>query len=73
MIFLMKQLAKNNKTVVYQIFTETGHGKGPMDGLGACIKQTVKSTITCNPNGIISNTGDLMQYMADLSNICILT
>ena len=73
MIFLMKQLAKNNKTVVYQIFTETGHGKGPMDGLGACIKQTVKSTITYNPNGIISNTGDLMQYMADLSNICILT
>ena len=44
-----------------------------MDGLGACIKQTVKSTITCNPNGIISNTGDLMQYMADLSNTCILT
>ena len=39
----------------------------------ACIKQTVKSTITYNPNGIISNTGDLMQYMADLSNICILT
>ena len=44
-----------------------------MDGLGACIKQTIKGTITYNPNGIISNTGELMQYMADLSNICILT
>ena len=73
MIFLMKQLAKNNKTVVYQIFIQTGHGKGPMDVLGACIKQTIKGTITYNPNGIISNTGELMQYMADLSNICILT
>ena len=73
MIFLMKQLAKNNKTVVYQTFTESGHGKAPMDGLGACIKQTIKGTITYNPNGIISNTGELMQYMADLSNICILT
>ena len=72
MIFLMKQLAKNNKTVVYQIFIQTGHGKGPMDVLGACIKQTIKGTITYNPNGR-SNTGELMQYMADLSNICILT
>ena len=72
MIFLMKQLAKNNKTVVYQTFTESGHGKSPMDGLGACIKQTIKGTITYNPNGR-SNTGELMQYMADLSNICILT
>ena len=72
MIFLMKQLAKNNKTVVYQTFTESGHGKAPMDGLGACIKQTIKGTITYNPNGR-SNTGGLMQYMADLSNICILT
>ena len=72
MIFLMKQFAKSNKTVVYQIFTESGHGKAPMDGLGACIKQTIKGTITYNPNGR-SNTGELMQYMADLSNICILT
>ena len=49
------------------------HGKGPMDGFGACIKQTIKDTITYNPNGIISNTEELMQYMPDLSNICIST
>ena len=39
-----------------------------MDGLGACIKQTIKDTITFNPNDTISKTGELMQYMADLSN-----
>ena len=33
MIFLV-----NNKTHVYCIFRQAGHGKGPMDGLGACIK-----------------------------------
>ena len=63
MIFLV-----NNKTDVYWIFRQAGHGNGPMDGLGACIKQTIKDTITFNLNDIISNTGELMQYMADLSN-----
>ena len=63
MIFLV-----NNKTDVYWIFRQAGHGNGPMDGLGACIKQTIKDTITFDPNDIISNTGELMQYMADLSN-----
>ena len=58
----------NNKTDVYWIFRQAGHGNGPMDGLGACIKQTIKNTITFNPNDTISNTGELMQYMADLSN-----
>ena len=63
MIFLV-----NKKTDVYWIFRQAGHGNGPMDGLGACIKQTIKDTITFNPNDIISNTGEIMQYMADLSN-----
>ena len=69
----MKQWAKNNKTDVYWIFTEAGHGKGAMDGLGACIKETLKDTIMFNPNGIISNKGELKQYMANLLNICIST
>ena len=52
---------------------EAGHGKRPMDGLGACIKQTIKDIITYNPGGIISNIEELMQCMPDLSNICIST
>ena len=61
MIFLA-----NNKTDVYWIFRQGGNRA--MNGLGACIKQTIKDTITFDPNDIISNTGELMQYMADLSN-----
>ena len=39
-----------------------------MDGLGACIKQTIKDTITFNPCGR-SNTREFVQYMAGLSSI----
>ena len=43
--------------------------KGPMAWmvLGACIKQIIEDKITCNPNGIISNTYEIMEYMPDLS------
>ena len=58
----MNQWAKN-KADVYWIFTESGHGKWPINGLGAWIKQTIKDTITYNPNGIMSNTGELMQCL----------
>ena len=61
----MKQWAKNIKIDVYWIFTETGHGKGPMDVVGACIEQTIKHTIAYNSNG--------MQHIAELTNIYIST
>ena len=73
MVFLIKQWAKNNKIDVYWIFAEAGHGKRPMDCVGACIKQTIKNIIAYNSNNVKSNTEDLMQYMPELSNICILT
>ena len=59
-MFLIKYRAKINKIDVYWIFTEVGHGKGPIDGVGECIKQTIKNTIAYNPNGIICNTEELM-------------
>ena len=43
-----------------------------MDGVETCIKQTIEDTIAYNPNGIIGNTEELMQYMPELSSICIL-
>ena len=44
-----------------------------MDGVETCIKQTIEDTIAYNPDDIIRNTEELMQYMPELSNICILT
>ena len=32
-VFLTKKWAIENQIDVYWIFTETGHGKGPMDGM----------------------------------------
>ena len=45
-IFLIKQWAVKNGIDVIWVFTETGHGKGPMDGVGAAIKSKVKDTIS---------------------------
>ena len=37
--FLAKKLAESNKIDASWIFTETDHGKGPMDGVGARVFQ----------------------------------
>ena len=44
-LFLSKQWAVSNKIEICWIFTETDHGKGPMDGLGGAMKATIKDTI----------------------------
>ena len=40
-IFLAKKWAIENNIQIYWIFTESGHGKGPMDGVGASVKHTI--------------------------------
>ena len=44
-LFFSKQWAVSNKIEICWIFTETDHGKGPMDGLGGAMKATIKDTI----------------------------
>ena len=39
----------------------------PMDGVGAAIKSVVKDTIAFNPNGVIRNTAQLMDYLPSMS------
>ena len=36
--FLAKKFAESNKIDAFWILTKTGHGKGPMYGVGAVIK-----------------------------------
>ena len=55
------------------VFTESGHSKGPMDGVGGGIKRVVKDTIAYNPNGVIRNTEQLMGYLPVTPNIVIET
>ena len=43
-----------------------------MDGVGAALKKSIKDTLAYNPDKVISNTEQLMQYLPD-SNITITT
>ena len=42
--FLTKRFAEENDVVTW-IFTESGHGNGPMDGVGANIKNSIGNAI----------------------------
>ena len=43
--FLAKKFAESNKIDVSWIFTETGHGKGHMNGVGAAIKNAIDDAV----------------------------
>ena len=43
--FSGKKSAESNTNDVSWIFTETGHGKGPMDGVGAAIKNAIDDVV----------------------------
>ena len=73
MVFLIKVWAKTNNINVIWVYTETGHGKGPMDGVGASIKHIVKDTIAYNPNGVIANTEQLFNHLPIMPQVHIST
>ena len=72
-VFLMKGWAKQSGINLTWVFTETGHGKGPMDGVGRGIKQTVHDTIAYNPNAVIRNTEQLLNHLPVMPKIFINT
>ena len=64
-VFLTKQWAMESKIEVCWIFTETGHGKGPMDGVGGAMKTKIKDTIAYRPNSVIRNTAQLINHLPE--------
>ena len=70
-VFLMKAWAVSQNINVSWVFMETGHGKGPMDGIGGGIKMVVKDTISYNLNGVKRNLRQLLEHLPDLENIII--
>ena len=73
MLYLIREFSKEKKLRVTWIFTETGHGKGPMDGVGAVVKTAITNTIAYNPQGVIRNTEQLLNYLPPFQNIKITT
>ena len=70
-VLLMKDWAVSNKVEFTWVYTESGHGKGPMDGVGSGIKRAVKDTISYRPNDVIRDTTQLMEHLPELNNIII--
>ena len=55
----------------YEVFTETGPGKGSVDGVGTAIKNICKDTIAYNSDAVIWNTDQLLKYLPQSENIII--
>ena len=62
--FFTKRFAVENNIHVYWVFTESRHGKGPMDGVGASIKNNIDDAIAFHPNSVISCVSDLMPLLS---------
>ena len=62
--FFTKRFAVENNIRVYWVFTESGHGNGPMDGVGASIKNDIDDAFAFHPNSVISCVSDLMPLIS---------
>ena len=54
---------------MYWVFSETGHGKQPMDDVGAVIKNICKDTTVYSANAVIWNTDQFLKYLTQNENI----
>ena len=59
----MKSIAIALQIILDWIFTESGHGKGPMDGVGAVIKNAIDQTIAYHPNDTVTSTKDVLRLL----------
>ena len=64
---LMKLFAIKFGVELCWIYTQSGHGKGPMDGVGSAVKRVVTDTISYNPNSVIRNTSQLMPLLPKMN------
>ena len=49
------------------IYTEKGHEKGPMDGVGSAVKRVITDTIAYHHKSVIRNTEQLMAILPAMS------
>jgi len=58
--YLTKKYAEEHSCKITWVFTETGHGKGPMDGVGGALKNKIDDVIAYLPNAVIRNADQLL-------------
>ncbi len=62
-IALAKKWARRNGITIIWICTETGHGKGPMDGVGGSMKRTIDDVLSFHPEDVIRDAETLLYYL----------
>ena len=71
--YLTKKCAEENGVDITWVFTESGHGKGPMDGVGATIKNSTDDVVIASesmPDVCIRSCMDIFPIL-NLPNITI--
>ena len=58
--YLTKKYAEEHSCKITWVFTETGHGKGPMDGVGGALKNKIDDVIAYLLNVAIRNADQLL-------------
>lgn len=61
--YLSRKFAEEKKVDLVWVFTESGHGKGPMDGVGSAVKRKIDDTLSYNPYAVIRCTEELIKHL----------
>ena len=61
--YLTKKFAIQHNLTIIWVFTESGHGKVPMNGVGASIKNEIDNAIAFNPNSVITCASELWEFL----------
>ena len=72
--YLTKQFAEKEGVDVMWVFTESGHGKGPMDGVGAAIKNAIDQAAIAAESmpDVVRTSADVIPIL-NLHNVIIST
>ena len=63
--YLTKKLAIEHNLTIIWVFKESGYGQGPMDGVGASIKNQTDNVIAFKPNSVITCAYELLEFLPE--------
>ena len=61
--YLTKKFAIQHNPTIIWVITESGHCKGPMDRVGASIKNEIDNAIALNPSSVITCASELWEFL----------
>ena len=69
--YLTRKWASKHNIEAFWIFTESGHGKGPMDGVGSAVKTAIKNTSAFNPDQPVKITEQLLDRLPIMKKVIV--